>query len=1305
MKPIYNRYAMMLLLAFLWTSTPVSAQLSVSSAPTATQLIQNVLLGPGVAANNIIYSGAATARGTFNCAGACNLGIASGVLLTSGGVNFAVGTNNSTGAGQGNGTGSDPNLNTLNPGGNNPQDLAKFEFDFTVATDSVRFRYVWASEEYSDYVGTSCNDVFGFFINGPGITGVKNIALIPGTAVPITINNVNNGQAPGLTSPTGPCTNCAYFRDNHGSTTIQYDGLTTVLTAATQVCPCETYHIKLAVQDFCDGNYDSGVFLEGNSFQSVGQIPLLNISSSLQVGDTIYICPGDSVQIGVNACRSTLWSTGDTTSSIWVTQPGIYYTSIANPPLCFAFSNFIYVQSLAPDAVLAANGPTTFCPGDSVTLSVTPGVSYLWSNGATTQNITVRNPGNYYCSVSYGQSANCADVSDTISVSYSPAIAMSISTSGPLSICQGQTVTLTSSTPNVNWSTGATSPSIVVSTAGNYTATPTDPGFCPIADTVALVVNTNPVVSVTGNDTICQGASSVLATGSTYTAYLWSNGQSSPTINATTAGVYSVTVTDGNGCTGSNSINVTVLTNPSPSISGDFDFCTGGSTVITATPGFTSYSWSTGGSSANLNITTAGSYSVTVTDAYGCTGNATQAVTALPLPAAAIGGVTAICQGASANLIANPAGMSYQWSNGAITPTIQPTIAGIYSLTVTDANGCTNTISQAVTVNNNPVPAITGTLQVCDGSSSTLNAGSGYAQYLWSNGSTTSGIQVQTSGTYVVTVSDANGCSGTTSAVFTVLPFTVPSITAPAGFCSGSNAAVAANAGYASYQWSNGANTASQNITSGGTYTVTVTAANGCSGNASVNVIQHPLPQPALAPTYDICSGTTQLLSPGNFASYAWSDGSSNSSLTVNVTGNYGVTVTDANGCTAGTTTTVTSHPLPQPSISGDSTLCSGETTILNAGSGYAVYQWSNGNTNQVISASTSGGYQVTVSDAYGCSGTTSFNIAVFPLPLASITGDPDICSGETSTMNTPGGQGSYLWSDGSNSNSVTTSTGGQFTVTVTSPDGCTATSAFTLTVHPIPVASYSPIQDIRCDEIWVKFNNTSVCEPGSVFTWQFGDGNGSSDPSPNHIYTDSGDYQTSLVVVSPYGCVDSTGQTITLTRIPPPEALFSQSHRIVSIFDAEVSFTNQSLNATRYRWSFDDGESSDAENPTHLFDKIGTQKIILTAFNGSNCFDEYISYIEVAPFYVPTAFSPNDDGKNDVFFDGTPAIKVRSYRMDVFNRWGENIYTTDSYLRPWDGLDMAGKPTPAGLYVYRILITSLKGKEYEFTGTFSLIR
>ncbi|MBK7681002.1 MAG: choice-of-anchor L domain-containing protein [Bacteroidetes bacterium] len=154
-------------------STKTKAQLTVSSAPTITQLVQNILLGSGVSASNITYSGSTTARGSFTCAGACNVGIANGILLTSGNITTAIGPNNNPSAGLDNSAGSDPDLNGLHPTGTNPQDAAVIEFDFMVATDSVRFNYVWGSEEYHEFVGSGCNDYFGFFINGPGFVGKK----------------------------------------------------------------------------------------------------------------------------------------------------------------------------------------------------------------------------------------------------------------------------------------------------------------------------------------------------------------------------------------------------------------------------------------------------------------------------------------------------------------------------------------------------------------------------------------------------------------------------------------------------------------------------------------------------------------------------------------------------------------------------------------------------------------------------------------------------------------------------------------------------------------------------------------------------------------------------------------------------------------------------------------------------------------------------------------------------------------------------------------------------------------------------
>lgn len=1496
---------------------PARAQLSVSSVPTPTQLVSNILLGSGVSATNITYSGGATARGSFNCIGGCNVGLSNGVLLTSGAVSNAIGPNTSTGAGTATGAGSDIDLNPLNPGGSNPQDAAVLQFDFMVATDSLRFRYVWASEEYHDYVNSSCNDVFGFFVNGPGIVGKKNIALIPGTTTPISINNVNNGYAPGGTSPSGPCTNCGYFTDNTGGTTVQYDGMTTVLTAATKVCPCENYHIKLAVQDFCDGAFDSGVFLEGNSFQSIGEIPVLAMNGQYtQVGDTLYICPGDSIELGVYACRAPLWSTGDTTASIWVTQPGVYYTSIANltPPGCFAFSALIYVQYITPAAVVTASGPTSFCPGDSVVLSATTGSTYLWSTGATTQSITVYNPGSYYCSVSFG--GNCADVTDTVSVSHMAGLTLTIIPSGPTTFCQGSNVTLTASSASVVWSTGAVTQSISVNSSGTITATPTAAGFCPSSSSVLITVNPNPTVSINGQSTICQNSSSTLSTNNPFAQYLWSGGQTSATISAGTTGIYSVTVTNANGCTATNTFNLNVLPNPIPVISGDFDFCQGSSSVLTASAGYSGYQWSNGALSATTNVNNAGIYTVTVTDGNGCTGKTTQLIVVNANPLPLIGGVTAICQGANANLIASPAGLSYLWSNGSTTNSIQPAAAATYTVTVTDANACTGVASQVVNVNANPTPLISGNLSVCQGLNSTLSVGNSYTSYSWSTGASTSSITVNSSSAYTVTVTDLNGCTGVSSANFSVLPFTAATITGPAGFCAGNNATLNAGSGYSAYQWSNG-NTGQQvNVNSGGLYTVTVTAANGCSGSSAFNinawalpvpqitgvtavcqgaaanliagpsglnyqwntgstagsiqpitngtytltvtdnngcfsavsqvvtvnnnplplitgnftvcqgnnglldatlagatgyawsngassaqiqpvtggpytvivtdingctgtatqnfvvnslplpgisgltafctggnvtlastatfpaylwsngfvnaqntintggtytltvtdnngcqnsvsytVTEHPLPQPVLPANADICDGFSTILSPGNFTTYQWSNGSSAATITVNTNGLFVVTVTDINGCVNAASSTVTTHANPVPVISGPSKICEDQSAILNAGSGYTNYLWSTGGISAIQIVNLSGNYTVQVTDSYGCTGTGIFDLSVNPLPQVALSGDLDICSGESTRIETISGQGNYLWSNGSTDPFIIVSTGGIYSVTVTTLQGCTKSLGVTLKEHPIPQALYDPQQNIDCEEIRIKFENNSICETGSLFAWTFGDGGTSTERSPSHVYAAAGEYNTSLKVTSPAGCIDDEAIQVAVVIPPFPNAEFGQSATIVSVFNSEVSFNNKSTNSVRYKWNFGDGQSSEDENPSHVFDQVGSVKIKLIAFNGVNCLDEYETKLEVVPFFVPNAFTPNGDGKNDVFFDGTPVLNVTSFDMLIFNRWGQLIYKTDSFFRPWDGSDPNGDPAQDGLYSYLIKIKSIKGKHYEYTGTFSLIR
>lgn len=252
--------------------------LQVTSNITPTELVQQVLIGGGVFTSNITYTGNNISRGKF-WGGPGNVGIRDGVLLTSGNVTIAPGPNNQGGAGANAGTPGDPDLTQI--ASVNTNDACVLEFDFVPQSSVVSFRYVFASEEYHEYVN-QFNDAFGFFISGPGITGPfsnnsKNIALIPLSNTPVTINTVNNGP-----SNQGPCTNCQFFVHNSQHFT-QYDAFTTVLTAWANVIPCETYHIKLAIGDGLDAAFDSGVFLEAGSFTSLG------ISSGIEYTQGQYV--------------------------------------------------------------------------------------------------------------------------------------------------------------------------------------------------------------------------------------------------------------------------------------------------------------------------------------------------------------------------------------------------------------------------------------------------------------------------------------------------------------------------------------------------------------------------------------------------------------------------------------------------------------------------------------------------------------------------------------------------------------------------------------------------------------------------------------------------------------------------------------------------------------------------------------------------------------------------------------------------------------------------------------------------------
>ncbi|MBL4862910.1 MAG: choice-of-anchor L domain-containing protein, partial [Crocinitomicaceae bacterium] len=406
-------------------------QLVTNTILSPASLVQNILLGSGVTVSNITYNGTPASIGYFNGA-STNLGLDEGVVMTTGTVlntgNGPHGPNNSGGSGIDNGGGGLSLLSNL-IGGINTFDAAILEFDFVPYSDSVRFNYVFGSEEYPEYVGSQFNDVFAFFISGPGISGLQNIAKLP-SGQAVAINNVNAGSNATFFVNNG---NGSTAPQNGSSTYIQYDGFTKVMTAESKVQCGETYHLIICIADAGDGILDSGIFLEANSLSSNTPIDIrYDISQQLFMNPDIMAegCVSTTVTLerGLNEISSPMTIPVNVSGTA---IEGVDYSNIPNSvtfpagssQIQFTFNAFqdgliegpetvqltfpitdpcgnenpivlnLIIEDIQPVDV-EIPGEVMNCPGEQVTLTATPSggappYTFLWGTGETTQAITV----------------------------------------------------------------------------------------------------------------------------------------------------------------------------------------------------------------------------------------------------------------------------------------------------------------------------------------------------------------------------------------------------------------------------------------------------------------------------------------------------------------------------------------------------------------------------------------------------------------------------------------------------------------------------------------------------------------------------------------------------------------------------------------------------------------------------------------------------------------------------------------------------------------------------------------------------
>lgn len=514
-------------------------------------------------------------------------------------------------------------------------------------------------------------------------------------------------------------------------------------------------------------------------------------------------------------------------------------------------------------------------------------------------------------------------------------------------------------------------------------------------------------------DTIgeCPGSTSeltVTANGTGPFAYSWTpsagilDDSSNDTITVSPAAttLYTVEVTDGLGTVFSDTIRVHVMPAPAKPVitaDGSTDICEGDSVRLFAPSGYVSYLWSTGQTSQDIWVTAAGSYNLSVADAYGCFSEVSEDITLniLPLPdppAILADGPLSFCPGGSVTLEGEAGYASYEWSDGYIGQSRMVNEVGDFAIRAADINGCISDYSDSVTVTENPVPprpeiTPSGVVYVITGDSTVLSASSANG-YLWSpGGETTQEITVKSSGTFSVFVENEFGCLSEASdevevVVSDFLPPPLVSASGPLAFCEGGSVTLSGEDGYAVYRWSDGQTGQSIEITASGTLTLTVEDGEGNESLASDEILitVYDLPEPTLAEAVEpLCYGDENgrisiTVSGGSVPySYAWSNGSTEEDPVGLSAGSYTVTVTDANECQglldialdqpAALDVRVNAVPAYCPDFS-DGQL----ELIVTGGTMPYSYDWDGGGNTAVLSDLSPGAYAFTVTDANGCS-------------------------------------------------------------------------------------------------------------------------------------------------------------------------------------------------------------------------------------------------------------------------------------------------------------------------------------------------
>jgi subtilisin-like proprotein convertase family protein len=1074
------------------------AQLVVTSGGLNAQTMAGNLSGSNISITNATISGNVNQSGTFTFSGS-GLNVNSGVIMSTGDIFDAVGPNSSGNTSTAyNGPG---NTQLSNLSGQTTRDAVVLQFDFEVQSDEIEFKYIFLSEEYNEWVGSNYNDVFAFYISGPGITGEENLAVVPGTTTPVSINTINSGSF------------WQYYVDNSTapySTNIEFDGFTTLMTAKKSgLIPCETYTLKLMIADAGDALLDAAVLLQENSLvqnnvsatsytYSANNVALegciqasftFELDSAIGQNTTIPIQIGGSATNGVDyAFIDTLIviPSGQTSATIIIDS---YIDGITEgqesvelyyyPEVCGDLDTiFLFIDDNEP-IEFSLTGTDLGCAGDTsgiLDVSITGGSPpYLVTLTDTATGISTSYPSSALPITALLATTYLVEVSDQYGCSAEALVIGGDFDAGQTFLPDGNGVSYTSDIIISGFNAGQTLTSeqqinsICANMEHSYANDLTIVLRAPNGSQVMLK-NVGPtggsLNACNMGEPVASGPvdnwnSSNITPGVGYN-YCWTNtptyGTMGNEIQSANVPYYTYTSTFGN-------------------VLSDYYLTAGSYTPVQSLAGF-------------IGTTLNGTWTLIVTDNYSLdNGYIFEWSISLSsdLPDSTItlaepdsidvsGGITSTACGSSNGAIDITASgdyppFSFNWSNGATTEDISNLAAGTYTVTVSDNNNCESIMTFNLPNGTSVQMTASITDETCitsldGGIDITMTGGSSPFNYAWSNGDTTEDISGVAAGSYTLTVTDDSGCIGIENYIIDE-PL---DITISAGItdenCGDGEGIIdlsvsGGTPGY-SYTWSNGDTTDIIDELSAGTYYLTVTDNNLCTKIDSftiINYVGNCVPNCDLEITNsfvtdEICGNANGAIDITIFTSFSpysiqWSNGATSEDIANLSSGIYTVTITDAESCELVQNFAVDNEAgsLQITSIIPTDETCgnaqgSVNLTITGGALPYS-FNWSNGGTTEDITNLSAGTYAVTITDGNHCSVNSSVTVNNISGTLSYDWGNAanEVCNNNQGSIDIIVSGGSlpynYAWSNGATTEDLTNLSEGDYTCTITDDDGC----------------------------------------------------------------------------------------------------------------------------------------------------------------------------------------------------------------------------------------------------------------------------